>query len=145
MPIDPITAALEVGKSLITRIWPDPVDQARELFKLEELAQKGDLAGLQAATQIILAHIKVNEVSAKHPSVFVSGARPAAIWAGVASMVWSGVFHPILMWIWAFWNFAGDPPPLIASASLAAIVSGLLGVGGMRSYDKTKGVSKDSL
>jgi hypothetical protein len=145
MTIDPLTVAFEVGKSIITRVWPDPVDQARELFKLEELKQKGDLAGLQSATSLMLAQIKVNEVSAKHPSVFVSGARPAAIWAGVFSMSWAGIFHPLLTWIWAFKGMAGTPPPLIESTALLAIVSGLLGIGTMRSYDKTKGVSKDSL
>ena len=39
----------------------------------------------------------------------------------------------------------GTPPPLIESSALAAIVTGLLGVGGMRSYDKQGGVNKDSL
>ena len=92
-----------------------------------------------------MPQIKVNEEEASHPSIFVSGARPAAIWAGVVSMVWSGLFHPILTWVWAFKDLAGDPPALIDSTALAAIVSGLLGIGGMRSYDKNKGVSKDNL
>lgn len=145
MSFDPLTAALDVGKTLIEKIWPDPQKQAEEKRKLEELHQKGDLAGLQANTQLMLAQIKVNEVSAKHPSIFVSGARPAAIWAGVFSMVWSGIFHPLLTWVWAFAEMTGTPPPLIESAALGAIVTGLLGIGSMRSYDKNNGNSKDSL
>jgi hypothetical protein len=145
MSLDPITALLDVGKMAINRIWPDPLQQAQEERKLLELAETGDLKRMEMEVNLLLAQIKVNEESAKHPSVFVSGARPAAIWAGVFSMSWAGIFHPLLTWIWAFSNMEGSPPPLIESSALTAIVTGLLGVGGMRSYDKTKGVSKDSL
>ena len=145
MAFDPISAAFEMGKSAIERIWPDPTEQARELTKLAELKQKGDLAQLNAHVQLMLAQIKVNEESAKHPSIFVSGARPAAIWAGVFSMVWSGIVHPMLTWVWAFAEMEGSAPPLMDSTALATILGGLLGVAGMRSYDGAKGNKKDSL
>jgi len=151
MSLDPLSALLEVGMSVIKRVWPDPVQQAQEERKLLEMVENGDLARMQMHVNLLLAQIKVNEVAAAHPSIFVSGARPAAIWAGVFSMSWAGIFHPMLMWAWSIAQaleyipkeFA--PPPLIESAALGAIVTGLLGVGGMRSYDKNKGVSKDSL
>lgn len=145
MSIDPLSAIFDLGKSAIERIWPDPVQRAAEMRKLEELRQNGNLAELNAHVQLMLAQIKVNEVSAQHKSLFVSGARPAAIWAGVFSMSWAGIVHPLLTWVWAFADFPGNPPPLIESGALASIVTGLLGVGSMRSYDKMKGVSKDSL
>ena len=143
--MDPLTAALEVGKALVEKIWPDPQKQAQEIRLLEELHQKGDLAALQSHTSLLLAQIKVNEVSAAHPSIFVSGARPAAIWAGVFSMAWSGIIHPLLTWVWAFAEMAGDPPPLIESAALSAIVTGLLGISTMRSYEKKQNIHKDKL
>ena len=145
MSLDPLTAAFDAAKILIERIWPDQQQQAEEIRKLEEVYQRGDLARLKSYTDLLLAQIKVNEVSAAHPSVFVSGARPAAIWAGVFSMSWAGIFHPLLTWVWAFSSMEGQPPPLIESSALGAIVTGLLGIGTMRSYDKTKGVHKDSL
>jgi len=145
MSFDPLSAAFELGKSAIERIWPDPIDQAREVNKLAELQQKGDLAQLNAHVQLMLAQIKVNEESAKNPSLFVSGARPFIIWVGGFSMAWSGLFHPLLVWVWAFAEMTGTPPPMIESAVLGSVVTGLLGVAGMRSYDKTKGNSKDSL
>lgn len=145
MSFDPLSAAFELGKSAIERIWPDPTEQARELTKLTELKQKGDLAQLNAHVQLMLAQIAVNLESAKHPSLFVSGARPFIIWVGGFSMAWSGLFHPLLVWVWAFAEMTGKAPPMIESAILGSVVTGLLGVAGMRSYDKTKGNSKDSL
>jgi len=145
MSFNPLSAALELGISAIERIWPDPIDQARELNKLKEIEQRGNLAELNAHVQLMLAQIKVNEESAKNPSLFVSGARPFIIWVGGFSMAWSGLFHPLLVWVWVFAGMEGDPPPMIESAVLGSVVTGLLGVAGMRSYDKTKGNSKDSL
>lgn len=145
MSLDPLTAAFDAAKILIERIWPDQQAQAEEVRKLQEVYQRGDIAHLNAHVNLLLAQIKVNEVSASHPSIFVSGARPAAIWAGVFSMTWSGVVHPLLTWVWAFADMPGTPPPLIESAALGAIVTGLLGIGSMRSYDKKQGNNKDSL
>ena len=139
MSFDPISALFEAGKMAIERIWPDPIKRAEEVRKLEEMKQDGELERLKFHVQVTLAQIEVNKEQAKHKSVFVAGARPAAIWAGVFSMSWAGIIHPLLTWVWAFAEMPGEPPPLIESSALAAIVTGLLGVGGMRSYDKTKG------
>lgn len=140
-----ITAILELGKMAIKRIWEDPEKQAEEERKLIELSQKGDLAELDAHVRITLAQIEVNKVSAKNPSLFVSGARPFIIWVGGFSMAWSGLFHPLLVWVWAFAQMDGNPPPMIESAVLGSVVTGLLGVAGMRSFDGMKGNKKDSL
>ena len=119
MSFDPLSAALELGRSAIERIWPDLSKQTEELRKLNELHQKGDLAQLNAHVQLMLAQIKVNEESAKNPSLFVSGARPFIIWVGGFSMAWSGLIHPLLVWVWAFAEMTGNPPPMIESNSLA--------------------------
>jgi hypothetical protein len=145
MSLDPISAAFDLGKTAIERIWPDANKRAEELRKLEELRQKGDLAQMNNHVQLMLAQINVNLESAKHNSLFVAGARPAAIWAGLFSMVWSGIIHPMLTWVWAFMQMAGDPPTLIESSALVAIVTGLLGVAGMRSYDAKNGNKTSSL
>ena len=145
MSFDPMSAIFDLGKSAIERIWPDPIKRAEEMRKFEEMKQRGSMQELDAHVRITLAQIEVNIVSAKHKSVFVSGARPAAIWAGVFSMSWAGIFHPLLTWVWAFASMEGNPPPLIESTALSAIVTGLLGVGGMRSFDKSKGNETNSI
>lgn len=145
MSFDPLTAAFDLGKMAIEKIWPDPTKRAEELRKLEELKQTGDLAQLNAHVQIVLGQLKINEAEAQHKSVFVAGARPFIIWVGGISMAWSGLFHPILTWIWAFAGMQGTPPPVIEAGALTAIVTGLLGVGTMRSVDKRNGVQTDSI
>lgn len=151
MSFDPLSAIFDLGKSAIERIWPDPIRRAEEVRKLEELRQKGDAEQLNAHVQLMLAQIEVNKVAASHPSLFVSGARPAAIWAGVFALVWAGIIHPMLMWLWVFLQGVGvlplelSTPPLIETGALVTIVGSLLGVSGLRTYEKDKGTSKDSL
>lgn len=145
MSFDPLSAAFMLGRTAIEKIWPDPTQRAEELRKLEELKQNGDLAQLNAHVQLMLGQIKVNEESAKHPSIFVSGARPAAIWAGVFAMVWSGIAHPMLTWVWAFAEMKGSAPALMDTSALVTLLGGLLGVSAYRSFDKYNGTSKDSL
>lgn len=136
---DPITAALAMGKLAIERIWPDPTQRAEQLYKLEQLGQQGNLAELNAHVQMMTMQMEINKVEAQHGSLFVAGPRPFILWVGGFSLAWAGLIHPLLMWVWAFAGVAGDPPPMIESGALTVITSALLGVGGMRSFDKTKG------
>lgn len=139
--MDPLSAALELGTSVINKIWPDPVKQAEEQRKLQELFQQGNLAKLNAQVQLLTGQMNINMEEAKHPSVFVAGARPFVIWIGGFTLAWVGICHPMLLWAWAFFGVDGTPPPMIESDNLFNIVAALLGVGGMRSFDKTKGTA----
>lgn len=138
-------SVFELGKSVIERIWPDANKRAEEMRKLEELRQDGNLSRLDAHVKLLLAQIEVNKVEAQHKSIFVAGWRPFIGWAGGFSMVWAGILHPMLTWVWAFAEMTGAPPPLVEGGALGAIVTGMLGVGGMRSYDKTRGTQTDSI
>jgi len=142
---DPLSAAFDLGKSAIERIWPDPIRRAEELRKLEELRQQGDLAELNAHVQLMLGQLEVNKEEAKSNSLFVAGARPFIIWVGGISLAWAGIVHPLLMWVWAFVGIQGSPPPIIETGTLSTILTGLLGVATMRSYDKKNGTETSSI
>ena len=151
MSLDPLTAAFDLGKIAIEKLWPDPAKRAYEMRKLEELKQKGDLASLNASVKLMLAQIDVNKQEAKSKSLFVAGGRPFIIWVGGFSLAYAGLIYPLLLWVWRSLQALGyipvdaEPPPYVESATLGAIVTGLLGLGGMRSYDKKNGVQTDRL
>lgn len=148
---DPVTAALDLGKMAIKRIWPDPEKQAEELGKLMELEQKGDLAQLNAHVQLMLGQIGINQTEAQHKSLFVAGWRPFIGWAGGFSLVYAGIIYPLLTWIWKLLQAFDilpptiQSPPFVESTTLGAIVTGMLGIGGMRSYDKKNNVSTERI
>ena len=146
MSFDPVSAAFDLGKTAIERIWPDPIRRAEELRKLKELEQKGDLAELNAHVQLMIGQLEVNKVEAGHKSLFVAGWRPWIGWVGGMALAYQFVLYPLLMWLWVILKAKSiippgiDVPPVLDTGALFSIVTAMLGVGAMRSHDKKHNV-----
>ena len=91
-----------------------------------------------------LAQAQANIEQAKHPSVFIAGARPAIMWICAFGLGWQFVFQPISLWILAIGNFNLDLPVLETEGLLTLTLS-LLGLGGMRSFEKSKGIQRNNM
>ena len=93
--MDPITltSLVGVGKEIISRVWPDPKDQAEELRKLQELEQKGDLAELQAYVQIIQSRLSVIQAEASSEHFITATWRPIVmlLFSGLIVARWFGL------------------------------------------------------
>jgi len=144
MSFDPLTAALDVGKSLIEKIWPDPVKQSQEIRKLEELHQRGDLAILNAEVQLLLGQINVNKAEANHKSIFVAGWRPFVGWVCGFGLLYASVIEPLMRFIATVNDYTGAFPVLDTTITMQVLL-GMLGLGLMRTKEKEKGTHKDSL
>lgn len=85
--------------------------------------------------------LDVNKVEAGHRSIFVSGWRPAIGWVGGFSLMFEFILSPSIEW---YAKFSGleITAPNIETGSLLAIVTSMLGVAGMRSFEKSKGLTK---
>ena len=142
---DTIAAALEFGETIIEKIWPDPAKQAEERRKLLELSQTGDLARLNAHVQLMLGQIKTNQIEAQHKSLFVAGWRPAVGWVCVSILAFNYIGIWLLEYLAAFFDSIPETPPRMDMSELWPVLLGMLGVGGMRSFDKHKGSQTDSL
>ena len=144
MSFDPLSAALDVGKSLIEKIWPDPVKQSQEIRKLQELHQKGDLAVLNAEVQLLLGQINVNATEASHKSIFVAGWRPFVGWVCGFGLLYASVIEPLMRFIATVNDYTGTFPILDTTITMQVLL-GMLGLGLMRTKEKEKGTHKDSL
>ena len=91
-----------------------------------------------------LAQAQANIEQAKHPSIFVSGARPAIMWVCCFALAWQFIFAPILSWGFALWYPIVVLPTLETQALMTLLMS-LLGLGGMRTAEKWKGVARSSM
>lgn len=147
MAVDPITAALNFGSTLLDKFIDDPEAKAAHTLKMAKLAQDGNLAELNAYVTQVAGQLNVNAAEAKHDNIFVAGWRPFIGWVGGGAMAYQFIVYPFLIWLWAIasalsWVPSGaEPPPVLEAGALFSIVTGMLGVGGMRSYDKAKGVN----
>ena len=87
---------------------------------------------------------EINLAQAKHPSIFVSGARPAILWVACLGLLWSFFLAPIMNWL--VWTFSIDiVPPEIETEGLMTLTLSMLGLGGMRTFEKFKGVARNNL
>ena len=141
MALDPITALLDFGSKVIERIFPDPSQAAQAKLELFKLQQSGELAAMAAEVSIQTAQIKVNEESAKSSSLWVSGARPFILWGCGFAMLYAAMFEPIMRFVAVVcFAYAGNFPALHTTLTTQVLL-GLLGLSGMRTLDKIKGVS----
>ena len=91
-----------------------------------------------------MAQIEVNKEQAKHSSLFVSGARPAIMWVCCLGLFWSFFLAPFLSWLIVA-SGSTATLPVIETEGLLSLTLALLGLGGFRSFEKFKGVSRNSL
>ena len=91
-----------------------------------------------------MAQIEVNAKQAEHPSRFVAGARPAIMWVCCLGLMWAFFLAPIANWFLVVFN-VDAPLPEIETEGLLTLTLALLGLGGMRSFEKTKGVHRDHM
>lgn len=93
------------------------------------------------------AQNEVNVAQAQHKSVFVAGARPFIMWVCGFGLGWQFVLQPIMNWgLYLYSSNTGIvivPAPEIPIADLLTLLAGMLGFGGMRTYEKQKGIQNN--
>lgn len=139
MAFDPVSAALDIGGKLIDRLWPDPAERDKAKLSMLQMQQTGELARLTSDTDLMKAQAAINEAEASSASLFVAGWRPAVGWC-CAIGVGIEFLGPLLTW---GSTLAGHPVtfPAMDSGTLMPLLLGMLGIGGMRTYEKVTGTA----
>lgn len=94
---------------------------AQKLLELEAAAEK--------------AQTDINLAEAQNPNLFVSGWRPAVGWTCVLALIWNYIVAPLLIAV-------GLKMPGLDVGELITLLLAVLGVGGLRTYEKAQGVTK---
>jgi len=135
MALDPVSALLDVGGKVIDRIWPDPTAAAQAKLELFELHQSGEL-------QQIAGQMEINKVEAASNDPFTSRWRPFIGWICGCALAYTYLVYPLLLWAGALWFPGVKPPQLGNDGMLYELLLGMLGLGGLRTYEKVRGVSR---
>lgn len=98
----------------------------------------------QSLISLDLAQAQANIEQAKHSSIFVAGARPAIMWICALGLFFHFIIFPLAEWVITIWYPDLFLPSLDTDQILGLTVS-LLGLGGMRSWEKSKGIARKSL
>ena len=88
-----------------------------------------------------IAQLEVNKVEAAHRNVFVAGWRPFTGWVCASALAYHFIVEPIVVFGLALYNVQLTLPQF-DMASLLTVLMGMLGLGGLRTFEKSKGLTK---
>lgn len=128
----PVLSILEIGAKLLDKVIPDKDAREKAQAELIKAAQDQDF-------QLALAQIKVNEEEAKSDSLFKSGWRPSIGWTCSVAFILHFVAFPIINFIIVGLGYK-EVVISFDMATLMTVLGGLLGIGGLRTYEKIKGI-----
>ena len=120
---------------LLERFIPDETERQKLAHEIATLAQK-------QAHENALAQIEVNKVEAASSSIFKSGWRPFIGWVCGTAFLYHFVIQPVLIFVITYMGHPVPALPEFDMASLMTVLGGLLGLGGLRTFEKYKGITK---
>lgn len=124
-----------------------PVSNILDKF-IEDKDQKAKLAHEIAtmaerhAQEQLLAQLEVNKAEAAHRSMWVAGWRPFVGWSCGAAMAWHFILLPVTLFVTSFTGFEVPQLPAFDMDSLMTVLLGMLGLGGLRTFEKSKGLAR---
>lgn len=126
MAVDPITAGMDLARTVVQTIWPD-----------KTAAEQAQLA---AAVQLVQGQMGVNTEQAKSSSLFIAGPRPFIMWVCGVAFAWNWIGLPVAKLAGVYFGHPLDIAPADMSEMMPVLL-GLLGLGSLRSFEKVRGVA----
>ena len=96
----------------------------------------------KAAHEAAMAQVEVNKAEAQHKSIFVAGWRPFVGWTCGIALAYHFVLAPLILFGVGIFGFEIPALPEFDMGSLMTVLMGMLGLGGLRTYEKQKGLTK---
>jgi hypothetical protein len=135
---DLIKGALGPIMDGVLRFIPDKNERARAKEQME-----GQM--LAAMTSLVQGQLQINMKEAEHKSVFVAGARPFLLWVCGFAYAWTFILQPLGTWVVLVAGIEVADLPTLDLGPLSTLTLGMLGLGGLRTYEKRLGVANQGI
>ena len=130
-----LTSLIEPITGLLDKVV---VDKDKKLLLAHEIATMAE----RHAQELAKAQIEVNKTEAAHRSLFVSGWRPAVGWTCCIGLASQYILIPMANFALALADSTVEIP-VLDMATMMPVLMGMLGLGAMRTIEKTKNVQRD--
>lgn len=133
-PVASISAIVQTVSGILDKVLPDK--QANDAAKAQLL-----LAQVNGDIQASIAQTGVDTSEAANKSVFVAGWRPFVGWVCGCAFAYAFIVQPLAQSVAVLCHLKFDPTlmPKLDIATMMPVMLGMLGLGAMRSFDKTQG------
>ena len=129
-----IPALIPLVGDVLDRFFPDKE-------KAEQAKREIESQLTEHLASIDLAQLEVNKAEAKSRNVFIAGWRPFIGWTCGLALCWTYILQPVAQFVLAQTGHLIDLPGLDMSTMMPVLL-GMLGLGGLRTWEKQKGVTK---
>jgi hypothetical protein len=119
---------------LLDKFIPDADEKARLAHEIATLAGK-------QAHELVLAQIAVNQTEAASNSIFKGGWRPFIGWICGIAFLYHFVLQPLFIFLIAVFGYSLPALPEFDMGTLMTVLGGMLGLGALRTVEKTRGIS----
>ena len=126
--IAPVTGVLD-------KFIEDKDQKARIAHELATMSEKH-------AQQLALSQIEVNKAEAQSGSIFKGGWRPAVGWVCAIAFAYHFILKDLIIFGASFAGADLPELPEFDMGTLLTVLGGMLGIGGLRTYEKQKGITK---
>ena len=130
-----LTALIGPVTSLLDKFIEDKDQKAKLAHELSTMAEKH-------AQELAKGQLEINKAEAGHKSIFVAGWRPFIGWTCGVALAWHFVIAPFIMFFSAYFGLDMPALPDFDMGSLLTVLMGMLGLGGLRTLEKYKGITK---
>lgn len=125
-----LDSVLNIGAKILDRVIPDKAEREKAQAELVKMQLNGEL-------QQLAGQLEVNKTEAAHQSVFVAGWRPFIGWVCGVALAYQFVLRPVITWAVPSIGYTVAEMPGLDD-NLWELMFGMLGLGGLRSYEKIK-------
>jgi phenylpyruvate tautomerase PptA (4-oxalocrotonate tautomerase family) len=126
--IDPVS-------NILDKVIEDKDQKAKLAHEIATMAERH-------AQELAKGQIDINKEEAKSRNIFIAGWRPFVGWTCGLALFWHFLGLPVTLFITGWFNLQHPPLPEFDMQSLMTVLLGMLGLGGMRSFEKFKGLTK---
>jgi hypothetical protein len=124
--LDPVTAGISLLGDVINKVWPDKSEQEK--------------TQMLAALSLVQGQMEINKAEAASSNPFTSGWRPFIGWICGAAFGIQFVFGPLAVWVSRLYGHPVDFPAM-DMGEMMPVLLGMLGLGGLRTFEKVKGAA----
>lgn len=123
---------------ILGKVIPDPQAAADAKLKALEMAKNGEFKALEASVELAKGQMRINEAEAA-TDVFRGGWRPFCGWVCGAGLAYEFLLRPLLPWIVEVFGKHVPLMPQIDVDTLMVLLTGMLGLGGLRTLERVRG------
>ena len=120
---------------LLDKFIPDADQKAKLAHEIATMSEKHH-------QEALLAQLEINKAEAQSGSIFKGGWRPAVGWTCAIAFMYHFILKDLIIFGCAIVGVELPDMPDFDMGTLLTVLGGMLGIGGLRTYEKQKGLTK---